>query len=485
MKKTKVISGLFWKFAERIGAQGVNLIVSIILARILSPNDYGIIALTSIFITISNVFVERGFQTALIQKKDADNLDFSSAFYCNIIISIIMYIIIFFSAPIIANFYNNTELVAILRVLGIGVLVSGVKSIQQSYVAKNMMFKKFFVSTLVGTIISAIVGILMAYNGYGVWSLVAQQLTNLIIDTIILWITVKWRPLLKFSIQRVKSLFEFGWRMLCSGIIDSIYNELYGLTIGKVYNTTQLAYYNKANQIPKLLMTNIDGSISTVILPVLVDEQDNKERMKNMVKRAIKTSAFLLFPIMFGLAAVSETLVIILLTEKWLPSVSLMQLLCFSYAIWPIHSINLQAISAMGRSDIFLKLEIIKKVVGIIGLIISIPMGVNAMVAIQLVTSVISAFINAYPNKKLINYSFMEQIKDIAPYLFISLFMYFVVSILDFLVVNYVLKMVIQVLVGAVTYIGVQFILHTEEFVYFLNGLKEKVKEKERIKEVA
>ena len=269
------------------------------------------------------------------------------------------------------------------------------------------------------------------------------------------------------------------------GIIDSIYNELYGLTIGKVYNTTQLAYYNKANQIPKLLMTNIDGSISTVILPVLVDEQDNKERMKNMVKRAIKTSAFLLFPIMFGLAAVSETLVIILLTEKWLPSVPLMQLLCFSYAIWPIHSINLQAISAMGRSDIFLKLEIIKKVVGIIGLIISIPMGVKAMVAIQLVTSVIFAFINAYPNKKLINYSFMEQIKGIAPYLFISLFMYFVVSILNLLVVNYVLKIVIQVLVGAVIYIGLQFILQTEEFVYFLNGLKEKVKEKERIKEVA
>ena len=216
MKKTKVISGLFWKFAERIGAQGVNLIVSIILARILSPSDYGIIALTSIFITISNVFVERGFQTALIQKKDADNLDFSSAFYCNIIISIVMYSIIFITAPIIATFYNNTGLVSVLRVLGIGVLISGVKSIQQAYVAKNMMFKKFFVSTIIGTIISAIVGIWMAYNGYGVWALVAQQLTSLTIDTIILWITVKWRPLLKFSMQRLKGLFEFGWRMLCS-----------------------------------------------------------------------------------------------------------------------------------------------------------------------------------------------------------------------------------------------------------------------------
>lgn len=216
MKKSKVISSLFWKFSERIGAQGVNLIVSIILARILLPKDYGLIALTTIFITISNVFIEKGFETALIQKKDADDLDFSSVFYCNIIISIIMYMLIFLLAPLISDFYNNPELLMILRVLGVSVLIAGVRNIQQAYIYRNMLFKKFFVSTLVGTIVSAFVGIWMAYNGYGVWALVIQQLTNISIDTVILWITVKWRPQFKFSFERLKSLLKFGWKILCS-----------------------------------------------------------------------------------------------------------------------------------------------------------------------------------------------------------------------------------------------------------------------------
>ena len=429
MKKNKIIAGLFWKLAERIGAQGVNFIVSIILARLLSPEEYGLVALTTIFISISNVFIERGFETALIQKKNADDLDFSSVFYCNMMISIIMYSLIFFCAPLIANFYNNTELVLVLRILGLSVLIAGVKSIQQAYVYKNMLFKKFFASTLIGTIISAVVGVWMAYKGCGVWALVAQQLTNMTIDTIILWITVKWRPIFAFSLGRLRELFKFGWRMLCSGLMDAFYNELYGLTIGKFYNTAQLAYYNKANQIPKLLMTNIDGSISTVMLPALASEQDHKEKVKSMVRRAIKTSTFLLFPMMFGLAAISEQLIRLLLTEKWLPSVPLMQLLCFSYALWPIHSINLQAISANGRSDIFLRLEIIKK---------------------------------------LINYPFIEQLKDILPCLLLSLFMYIIVLCLNFITMNYIIKLIIQILLGMVIYIGAQIILKTEEFMYFV-----------------
>lgn len=263
------------------------------------------------------------------------------------------------------------------------------------------------------------------------------------------------------------------------GLIDAFYNELYGLTIGKFYNTAQLAYYNKANQMPKLLMTNIDGSISTVILPALASEQENKKHLKSMVRRAIKTSTFLLFPMMFGLAAVSEPLVRLLLTEKWLPSVPLMQLLCFSYALWPIHSINLQAISAKGRSDIFLKLEIVKKAIGLAGLVISIPLGIKAMVIIQLAVSIISAFINSYPNKKLINYSFLEQLKDILPCFLISLFMYIVVYSMNFIPMNYVIKMIIQVLTGVVIYVGAQIIFKTEDLTYFINDLKKKGAEKE------
>lgn len=216
--KTNVISSLFWKFAERIGAQGVNLIVSIVLARILAPEDYGIVALVTIFITISNVFIENGLPTALIQKKDADDLDFSSVFYCNIGISVILYIIIFFASPLIAHFYNNEQLISVLRVLAITVLVAGLKSVQNAYVSRKMIFKKFFICTSIGTIGSAFLGIYMAYKGFGVWALVTQQLTNTIVDTIMLWITVKWRPIAKFSLDRLKKLFSFGWKMLCSRI---------------------------------------------------------------------------------------------------------------------------------------------------------------------------------------------------------------------------------------------------------------------------
>lgn len=478
MNKNKIISGLFWKFAERIGAQGVNLIVSIILARILAPEDYGLVALTTIFITISNVFIDKGFDTALIQKKDADDLDFSSVFYCNIIISIIMYILIFLLAPIIAGFYNNSELTVILRVLGISVLIAGVKSIQQVYVAKNMLFKKFFISTSIGTIISAIAGIWMAYNGFGVWALVTQQLTNIIIDTIILWIIVKWRPRFKFSFERLKLLFKFGWKMLSSGLIDVFYTELYGLTIGKFYSTTQLAYYNKANQFPKLIMINVDGSISTVMLPALSNEQESKENIKKIVKRSIKTSLFFLVPMMFGLAAISETLIKVLLTDKWLPAVPLMQLLCFSYALWPIHTINLQAISALGRSDIFLKLEIVKKVVGLIFLVISIPMGVKVMVSMQLLVSIVSAFINMYPNKKLIDYSITEQLKDLLPYFLISIIMYIIVCSFNLITMNSIIKIIIQILIGICIYFGYQVVFKNEELGYLVNGLKNKREKK-------
>lgn len=478
--KGTVLSSLFWKFAERMGAQGVNLIVSIILARILAPDEYGTVALVTIFITISNVFIENGLGTALIQKKDADDLDFSSVFYSNIVISAVLYAIIFFASPFIAKFYNNQQLVVILRVLAITVLVSGLKSVQNAYVSRKMIFKKFFICTSLGTIVSAVIGILMAYKGCGVWSLVVQQLTNNIVSTIMLWIIVKWRPVLRFSFARLKDLFNFGWKMLCSGLIDAIYNELYGLTIGKVYNTEQLAYYNKANQFPSLITTNVNGSISAVMLPALSNEQDKKEKVKSMMRRAIKISAFLLFPLMFGLVAVSEPLIRIILTDKWIPAVQLMQLLCFSYALWPIHTINLQAISAMGRSDIFLRLEVIKKIVGIVALAISIPFGVVWMAGIKIVTSVISTFINAYPNKKLLNYSYLEQLRDIAQSFLISSIMLIVVYLMNYIKINIYLLLILQVMSGMFIYLGISYIVKSESLNYIINTIKDKLKERKK-----
>lgn len=476
--KSKVISSLVWKFLERVCAQAVNLVVSIILARLIAPEQYGVIALTTIFITISNVFVESGLGTSLIQKKNADSKDFSTVFYCNIIMSIIMYLVIFFTAPLAAKFYSSPILTPVLRVLGITVLIAGVKSIQCSYVSKNMMFKKFFVSTFIGTVISAVIGIWMAYNGYGVWSLVVQQLSNTLFDTIILWITVKWRPTLEFSFKRLKVLYGFGWKMLCSSLIDTVYNEIYGLSIGKIYTTEQLAYYNRGNQFPKLITVNIDGSISSVMLPTLSKEQDNKQKVKNMMRRAIKTSSFLLFPLMIGLAVVAKPLVSILLTDKWLPAVPLMQLLCFSYMLWPIHTINLQAINALGRSDIFLKLEVIKKIVGVTALIISIPFGIKFMVFMKIIISIISTFINSHPNKRLVDYSYMEQITDILPSLFVSVFMGIIVYMMNLLPISSILILIIQILLGIVIYIVLSYAFKLEAFRYIIDSIKSKFKKR-------
>ena len=463
--KGKIIASLLWKFAERIGAQVISLAVSIILARILAPEAYGIVALVTIFITISNVLIENGLGTALIQKKDADDLDFSSVFYCNIILSIILYIVIFFVSTYIAKFYDNLLLIPVLRIFSISVIISGLKSVQNAYVARNMIFKKNFICTSIGTIISGIVGIWMAYNGYGVWALVVQQLTNTIVSTLMLWFTVKWRPIAQFSFGRLKHLYKFGWKMLCSGILETVYNELYGLTIGKVYNAEQLAYYNRANQFPNLITENVNGSISAVILPALSNEQDKKERVKSIMKRAIKTSSFILFPMMFGLAAVAEPLIKLILTDKWLPAVPFMQLLCFSYVFWPIHTINLQAISAMGRSDIFLKLEIIKKTIGIIALLISIPFGIKAMIYMKIIVSVISIFINAYPNKNLLNYTIKEQIKDIAPYLLVSIIMYMFANVVN-------THVLLQILVGIISYVGITRVFKLEAYMYIRDNLK-------------
>lgn len=474
--KSKVISSLVWKFLERVCAQAVNLVVSIILARIIAPEQYGVIALTTIFITISNVFVESGLGTSLIQKKNADSKDFSTVFYCNIIMSIIMYLAIFFIAPLAAKFYSSPILTPVLRVLGITVLIAGVKSIQCSYVSKNMMFKKFFVSTFIGTVVSAVIGIWMAYNGYGVWSLVVQQLSNTLFDTLILWITVKWRPTLEFSFKRLKALYGFGWKMLCSSLIDTIYNEIYGLSIGKIYTPEQLAYYNRGNQFPKLITVNIDGSISSVMLPTLSKEQDNKAKVKSMMRRAIKTSSFLLFPLMIGLAVVAKPLVSILLTDKWLPAVPLMQLLCFSYMLWPIHTINIQAINALGRSDIFLKLEIIKKIIGVTALIISIPFGIQFMVFMKIVTSIIATFINSHPNKKLVNYSYIEQIADILPALAISIVMGIIVYMMNLFPISGIMVLIIQILLGIILYLLLSYIFKLEAFKYILDNIKSKFK---------
>ena len=358
MSSTNVITNFFWRFLERCGAQGVTFIVSIVLARLLDPTVYGTVALVTIFTTIMQVFVDSGMGNALIQKKDADDLDFSSVFYFNMAMCSVLYLIMFFAAPFIASFYRMPELTAIVRVLSFVVVISGVKNVQQAYVSRHLMFKRFFFSTLGGTIGAAVIGIAMAYLGFGVWALVVQMLFNAAVDTTILWITVKWRPKKMFSFQRLKSLFSYGWKLLASSLIDTVYNDLRQLIIGKKYSSGDLAYYNQGKKFPQLIVTNINTSIDSVLLPTMSKAQDDMAAVRSMTRRAIKTSTFLMMPAMIGLAVCAEPLVQLILTEKWLPCVLFLRIFCITYAFYPIHTANLNAIKAMGRSDLFLKLEI-------------------------------------------------------------------------------------------------------------------------------
>ena len=470
--KGSVVSGFAWRFAERCGAQLVSFIVSVVLARLLEPSMYGTIALITVFTTILQIFVDCGIGTALIQKKDADDLDFSTVFYTNIVFCTVLYTGMFFCAPLIANFYCDLTLTPLLRVLSLTIVIAGVKGVQQAYVAKQMIFKRFFFATLGGTITAAVVGIYMAYRGYGVWALVAQQLTNLTIDTIILWITVKWRPKWMFSFARLKGLFSFGWKLLVSSLIQTTYNDIRQLIIGKMYSPADLAFYNKAKQFPTLVINNINTSIDSVLLPAMSSVQESKEHVKSMTRRSIKVSTYLMAPLMMGLAFLATPVIRLILTAKWLPCVPYMVIFCITYLFFPIHTANLNAIKAMGRSDLFLKLEIIKKIVGITALLLTMWHGVMAMAYSLLFTSVASQIINAWPNKKLLNYRYFDQLKDILPGILLAVFMGACIYPIQFIGLPDIIMLAIQIPLGAAIYILGSVVLKLEAFGYVWDMVK-------------
>lgn len=475
MKKTEngnVLSNFIWRLAERCGAQLVSFIVSIVLARILNPEDYGTIALVTVFTAILQVFVDSGFGTALIQKKDADDLDYSSVFYFNFAVCLILYMGMFIAAPYIATFYGDTTLTSVIRVLSLTIVISGVKGIQQAYVSRNMLFKRFFFSTIGGTIFSAFLGVGMAYAGYGVWALVAQQLSNTMIDTLILWITVKWRPQNEFSWKRLQILFTFGWKLLVSSLLNTVYNNLQNLIIGKMYSSSDLAYYNQGDKFPKIIVTNINTSIDSVLLPTMSNEQDDRNRIKSMTRRAIKTSTYVMAPLMMGVAFCAESIVKIVLTDKWLPCVPFLRLFCISYMFWPVHTANLNAIKAMGRSDWFLRLEMIKTVVGLFFLLSSMWFGVMAMAYSLLLNSILSQVINSWPNRKLLGYGYLEQVRDFAPGILLAIGMGSCVYFIGFLPLPTIVILLIQIMVGAAIYIGASALLKLEEFEYILGMAK-------------
>lgn len=476
--KKKVFSSLIWKFSERISAQLVTFVVSIFLARLLDPAHYGSIAIVNIFITFANVFVDSGFGSALIQKKDADNKDFSSVLYCNVVISALLYALLYWAAPYIALFYKMDVLSPVLRVLGLRIIVAAVNSVQHAYVSKHMLFKKFFWSTLGGTLLSGVVGIVMAYKGYGIWALVAQYMTNTTVDTIVLWFTVKWRPNFVFSIKRIVKLFSFGWKILVSSLIETGYNELRSLIIGRMYTPKDLAYYNKGKSFPNLVVTNVNSSVQSVLFPAMSNKQENKAAVKAMTKRSIRVSSYIMFPIMLCLALVAKPFVSLLLTDKWLSCVPYLQISCVVLAFMPIHTANLQAIKAMGRSDTYLKLEIAKKISGLIILLSVFKYGVMVIAVSTIFATLISSVINAFPNRKLLSYGYFEQIKDLFNGIIPLSFMLVAVYFSGLIPVGNLSKLMIQVLVGMISYIFVSVITKNESFNYILSTVKGFLKKK-------
>lgn len=376
------------------------------------------------------------------------------------------------AAPFIAAFYDDATLTPLVRVISLTIVISGVKGIQQSYVSRNMLFKRFFFATLGGTIFSAFLGIGFAYVGFGVWAIVVQQLSNTTIDTLILWLTVKWRPKKMFSWQRLKGLLTFGWKLLASSLLNTVYNNLRSLIIGKLYSSADLAYYNQADKFPNVIVSNINSSIDSVLLPTMASAQDDHVRVKAMTRRAIKTSTYIMAPLMMGLAFCAEPVVRLVLTDKWLPCVPFLRIFCITYMFYPIHTANLNAINAMGRSDLFLRLEIIKKIMGMTILISTMWFGVTAMAYSLLLSGVLSQIINSWPNWKLLDYGYLEQLKDIVPGIILAVIMGCCVYLISLLGLSSAVTLLIQVPLGAAIYIGASAMLHLESFEYLMGIVK-------------
>lgn len=450
-----IISSLLWKYFERTGNYAIQFIVQVVLTRLLVPSDFGMIALLLVFVNLAQTFVQSGFNTALIQCKAADDVDFSSVFYSSLAMASVLYCILFAVAPYIASFYRMPELAKMLQVLAVILFFGAVNSIQNAVVAREFKFKQLFYSSFVAIMLSGSVGIFLAYRGYGIWVLVWQQILNQIFLCAIMLITVKWRPKLLFSFERVARLFSFGWKLLVSALLDTGYREAQSLVIGRMFSASDLGFFNRGRMFPQVVVGNIDSSIQSVMLPVLSQMQDDPHSIKEMMRRAITMSAFIISPLMAGMIATAEPVVGLVLTDKWLPCVPFMRICCISFIFYPIHTSNLSAINAVGRSDIFLRLEIIKKIMGIMILTVTVIFfrSVIAIAWSAVFSGVISTFINSYPNKRLIGYTYTEQMKDLMPSFLISAVMGVCVYMIGAVInIHIYILLPLQIICGVIIY---------------------------------
>lgn len=471
--KSQMTSGMIWKFAERFAAQGVSFVVSMVLARILMPEDYGAVAIINIFISIADVFLSSGLNTSLIQKRDADDLDFSTIFYLNLGLSLALYLVLFGTAPFIAQAYDMPILKSTIRVFALRIPVSAFQVIQVAYISKKMQFKKFFFATITGTILSAVVGIAMAIKGMGVWALIGQYLTNTVIDTMMLWATVKWIPKKMFSIKAAVPLIKYSWKVMMTDLLGTLCNNLGDFIIGAKYNSANLAYYTKGKQLPQLFRTNIYTTLISVLFPGIAAVNDNMITVKKITRKSVRIMAYIVFPISLGLMAAGDTIIEVLFTEKWLPMLPYVYVMCVETIISVPATIALQPIKAVGRSDLMLKSEIVKKIFFMISTVVAMNYGVFAIALTVPANTLLDLTINTIINKKIINYSIFEELSDCFTAFTLSLMMAAIVVFIGKIELNIYVKVVIQILTGVLSYAGVSYLTKNKEFIYILNvGIK-------------
>ena len=473
--RSSVLGGFFWKFCERFLNQGITFVVSLILARLLAPEDYGIVAIVMVFINLASVFINSGFSSALIQKKDAQDVDYSTMFYCSLICAAVLYLLLFLAAPVVAYVYKNPVLTRILRVYALNIPLSVCQSIQLAYISRNMLFRKTFINSAINAVVCGAVGIGLALAGFGVWALVCQSLVGTVANTVVLFFLIPWRPRLEFSKQSAKSMLGFGSRVLAADLSATFFAEVRSLVVGAVYSTADLAFYNKGQQIPHLITNNLSGILGSVMFPAVANFSDEPERVKGIMRRGLRVLAYILVPCMFGLAAVMKPLVIFLFTEKWAQAILFGQILSVDTCIAVLELYYVQILKAIGRSDVVLKLEMMKKPVYLVLLIIGVSISVPAMAVAMLLFDVVALALDIYHMRKYLPYNAREQLSDMIPALLLGTAMGAVVFLLPSFG-SLILTLVVKIAAGAAVYLAGSVIFRMEAFQYLKNILLEKVK---------
>lgn len=461
--KEKTTSGMKWSVIERFSVQGIQLLLGLFIARILVPEDYGLIGMLSIFIAVSQLFIDSGFSAALIHKIDRTETDFSTVFYFSIVVSLFFYGTLALSAGFIADFFKIPELEILTRVVALNFVINSLAIIQRTKLTIALDFKTQAKASLAATFISGLIGLILAFQGFGVWALVWQMLASSSICVILLLILKPWIPLFVFSRYSFKTMFGFSSRLLIAGLIETIYNNVYQLIIGKLFSATVLGYYTRAQQFAIFSSSNIAGVVQRVTFPILSEVQNDNERLRRFLCRFLRMTVFVVFPLTFGLALLARPLIICILTEKWAGAIPLLQLLCFSFMFYPIHALNLNLLQVKGRTDLYLKVEFLKKIIITIALIITIPQGIEAMCIGMILTSLISLVINTYYTGILIKFGFWEQLKELFPILAMTIAMTIVVGIVTFFLENELLKLLIGITTGFFSYIGMAYLFRFKE----------------------